>query len=119
MEIFVLYSSQRENAEKKSMIVTENRIDFCVTNLSNIDENIFIKKQLYIPIISNLLTRFQMYYTYRKARNLCSSIQVHTQPMKTFRYLFQVFFYKIFFRLLCQSSSSLDEYLPNICVFYQ
>ncbi|UJR28198.1 hypothetical protein I4U23_009449 [Adineta vaga] len=37
----------------------------------------------------DIYLRFQMYYTYRKLRSLSLPIQVHNQPMKTFRYLFQ------------------------------
>ena len=61
-------------------------------------------------------SRLQMYYTYRKARSLSPSIDVHLQPMKTFRSLFQVHFplNECFFK-----SFSSDEDLSDLCVFYQ
>lgn len=43
-----------------------------------------------LPHPHPFIFRFQMYYTYRKARSLTPSIDVHLQPMKTFRSFFQV-----------------------------
>ncbi|CAF1252037.1 unnamed protein product [Rotaria sordida] len=72
----------------------QNKDDtFSISLLSNIDENISIRKHILTSLLPNfinqLITRFQMYYTYRQAQNYSLSIQVHSQPMKSFRFLFQ------------------------------
>lgn len=58
-----------------------------------------------------------MYYTYRKARSLSSSLQVHIQPMKTFRSLFQVSLQRFSLEISKQFSS--DECFPDLCMFHR
>ncbi|CAF0938808.1 unnamed protein product [Adineta steineri] len=69
----------------------DNNDDLSISFLSNLDEDIMIKKHFFTSFIPNfiyrLIIKFQMYYTYRKAQSLSLSIQVHNQPMKTFQYL--------------------------------
>ncbi|CAF0777523.1 unnamed protein product [Adineta ricciae] len=72
---------------------SDERSDLSISLLSIMNENLVIKNRFWESIfpsfLHDLITKFQMYYTYRKIRSLSSSIEVHNQPMKTFRYLFQ------------------------------
>ena len=88
--------------------------NLCIPSLSSIDETILVNRgspmsflwkfvhrwitrlvsgqSLLREMLSIALSlRFQMYYTYRQARLRSPSLQVHIQPLKSFRSLFQVF----------------------------
>ncbi|CAF0963709.1 unnamed protein product [Adineta ricciae] len=71
----------------------DEQSDLSISLLSNMNENVVVKtrfwKSIFPTFLHDLIMKFQMYYTYRKIRSLSSSIEVHNQPMKTFRYLFQ------------------------------
>ncbi|CAF3689802.1 unnamed protein product [Rotaria socialis] len=85
---------------------------FSISLLSNIDENIIIRKHMLTALIPNfinkLLTRFQMYYTHRKAQSFSSSIQVHAQPMKSLQFLSQTNISSIFICFI-QEDNNLNQ----------